>query len=163
MAIISGYLLNNYDMHTVKKLPTMRLPMTIRNGGCEGKYMAKKNKKKQATVPYEFIQEVNKMTKDQIVKRFIQEENDLKILKKIKKEDEQLSDLASQIKGKEMNLKDEIDALKEKIKAVREEDEDLVELKENKKALEGGYRDERKQRRAYRDYLYEIMQKIYQE
>lgn len=125
--------------------------------------MAKKSKKKQATVPYEFIQEVNKMTKDQIVKRFIQEENDLKAMKKIQKEDEKLSDLASQIRDKEMDLKDEIDALKEKIKAVREEDDDLVELKENKKALVGGYRDERKQRRAYRDYLYETMQKIYQE
>lgn len=123
--------------------------------------MAKK--KKQVTVPYELIQEVNKMTKDQIVKRFIQEENDLKAMKKIQKKDVQLSDLASQIKDKEINIKDEIDALKEKIKAVREEDEDLVELKENKKALEGGYRDERKQRKAYRDYLYDIMQKIYQE
>jgi len=44
-----------------------------------------------------------------------------------------------------------------------EEDEELVELKENKKALEGGYRDEMKRRSAYRDYLYETMQKIYQE
>jgi hypothetical protein len=43
-----------------------------------------------------------------------------------------------------------------------EEDEELVELKENKKALEGGYRDEMKRRMAYRDYLYETMQKIYQ-
>lgn len=40
--------------------------------------MTKKSNKKQAAVPYEFIQEVNKMTKDGIVKRFIQEENDLK-------------------------------------------------------------------------------------
>ncbi|MCG6538402.1 MAG: hypothetical protein L7F78_27720, partial [Syntrophales bacterium LBB04] len=49
--------------------------------------MAKKNRKKQAAVPYEFIQEVNKMTKDEIVKRFIQEENDLKAMKKVKRED----------------------------------------------------------------------------
>ena len=40
--------------------------------------MTKKSNKKQAAVPYKFIQEVNKMTKDGIVKRFIQEENDLK-------------------------------------------------------------------------------------
>jgi len=125
--------------------------------------MARKSKKKQATVPYEFIQEVNRMSKDQIVKRFIQEENDIKAMKKIQKEDVQLSDLVSQIKDKERDIKDDIDVLKEKIKAVREEDEDLVELKQNKKALEGGYRDERKQRRAYRDYLYDTMQKIYQE
>jgi len=129
----------------------------------EGKYMARKSKKKQAAVPYEFIQEVNSMSKDQIVKRFIQEENDIKAMKKIQKEDVQLSDLVAQIKDKERDIKDDIDVLKEKIKAVREEDEDLVELKQNKKALEGGYRDERKQRKAYRDYLYDIMQKIYQE
>jgi len=125
--------------------------------------MAGKNKKKQASVPYEFIQEVNKMNKDEIVKRFIQEENDLKAMRQIKKEDEQISELASQIKDKEESIKDEIDVLKEKIKAIREEDEEFVELKENKKALEGGYRNEMKRRRAYRDYLYETMQKIYQE
>jgi vacuolar-type H+-ATPase subunit I/STV1 len=125
--------------------------------------MTKKSNKKQAAVPYEFIQEVNKMTKDEIVKRFIQEENDLKAMKKVKREDEQISDLASQIKDKEEIIKDKIDVLKEKMKAIREEDEEFVELKENKKALEGGYRDEMKRRRAYRDYLYETMQKIYQE
>lgn len=124
--------------------------------------MAGKDKKKQAAVPYEFIQEVNKMNKDEIVKRFIQEENDLKAMKQIKKEDEQISELASQIKDKEESIKDDIDVLKEKIKAIREEDEEFVELKENKKALEGGYRNEMKRRRAYRDYLYETMQKIYQ-
>ena len=125
--------------------------------------MAGKNKKKQAAVPYEFIQEVNKMNKDEIVKRFIQEENDLKAMRQIKKEDEQISELASQIKDKEESIKDEIDVLKEKIQAIREEDEEFVELKESKKALEGGYRNEMKRRRAYRDYLYETMQKIYQE
>jgi vacuolar-type H+-ATPase subunit I/STV1 len=125
--------------------------------------MARKSKKKQAAVPYEFIQEVNSMSKDQIVKRFIQEENDIKAMKKIQREDVQLSDLVSQIKDKGRDIKDDIDVLKEKIKAIQEEDEDLVELKQNKKALEGGYRDERKQRKAYRDYLYDTMQKIYQE
>jgi hypothetical protein len=125
--------------------------------------MARKSKKKQAAVPYEFIHEVNNMTKDQIVKRFIQEEDDLKALKRVQKEDEQLSDLSSQIKDKEWSIKDRIDDLREKMKTVRDEDEDLVELRENKKALEGGYREERKRRKAYRDYLYETMQKVYQE
>ena len=125
--------------------------------------MAKKSKKKLAAVPYEFIQEVNRMSKDEIVKRFIQEENDLKAMKKVKREDEQISGLASQIKDKEEIIKDKVDALKEKMKAIREEDEEFVELKENKKALEGGYRDEMKRRRDYRDYLYETMQTIYQE
>ena len=124
--------------------------------------MAKRSRKKQAAVPYEFIEEVNKMTKDELVKRFIQEEDDLKAMKKVKREDEQIAELASQIKYKEENIRDKIDALKEKMKAIREEDEDFVELKENKKALEGGYRVEMKRRRAYRDYLYETMQKIYQ-
>jgi len=124
--------------------------------------MANKREKKQAAVPYEFIQEVNKMSKDQIVERFILEENDLKAMKKVKREDEQISELASQIKDKEEITKDKIDALKEEMKAIREEDGEFVELKENKKALEDGYRDEIKRRRAYRDYLYETMQKIYQ-
>ena len=125
--------------------------------------MARINKKKQASVPDEFIQEVNKMSKDEIVRRFLHEENDLKAMKKVKREDEQISGLASQIKEKEEIIKDKIEALKEKIKAIREEDEELVELKENKKALEGGYHDEMKRRGAYRDYLYETMQKVYQE
>jgi hypothetical protein len=127
------------------------------------KKMAKKGKKKQAAVPYEFIQEINKMNKDEVVKRFIQEENDLKAMKKVKREDEQISGLASQIKDKEEIIKDKINALKEEMKAIREEDQEFVELKENKKALEDGYRDELKRRRACRDYLYETMQRIYQE
>jgi len=125
--------------------------------------MANKSKKKKVAVPYEFIQEVNKMNKEEIVKRFILEENDIRALKKIKSEDEQISEIASQIKEKELHIKDDVDVLKDKIKAIREEDKEIVELKENKKALEGGYRDEMKRRRAYRDYLYEVMQKIYQE
>jgi len=125
--------------------------------------MAKKSKKKQPAVPYEFIQEVNKMSKDQIVRRFIQEEDDLMAMKRVQKEDEQLSALASQIKDREESIKDRIDAFKEQIRAVREEDEELVEIRENKKVLEGAYSDERKRRKAYRDYLYETMQKIYQE
>lgn len=124
--------------------------------------MAKISKKKQEAVPYEFIQEVNKLSKDEIVKRFLLEENDIKAMKKVKREDEQISELASQIKDKEELLKEEIEVLTEKIKAIRAEDEELVELKENKKALEGGYRDEMKRRGAYRDYLYETMQKAYQ-
>ena len=99
--------------------------------------MAGKGKRKQAAVPYEFIQEVNKMSKDQIVKRFIQEENDLKAMKTVKREDEQLSGLASQIKEKEETIKDKINTLKEEMKAIREEDGEFLELRENKKALEG--------------------------
>jgi small-conductance mechanosensitive channel len=125
--------------------------------------MAKKGKRKQAAVPYEFIQEVNKMNKDEIVKRFILEENDLKAMKKVKREDEQISELSSQMKDKEEIIKDKISTLKGEMKAIREEDQEFVELKENKKALEDGYRDEMKRRRAYRDYLYETMQRIYRE
>ncbi|MDO8785519.1 MAG: hypothetical protein Q7J12_04810 [Syntrophales bacterium] len=125
--------------------------------------MVKKRKKKQAAVPYEFIQEVNKMSKDQIVRRFIQEEDDLKAMKTVQKEDEQLSALVSQIKEREVSVRDKIDALREEIRAILEEDEELVEIRENKRALEGGYSEERKRRKAYRDYLYETMQKIYME
>ena len=118
--------------------------------------------KKQSTVPYEFIQEVNKMNRDELVKRFIQEENDLLALKQVKREDAQISELASQIREREEEFKETVATLREKIKAVREEDEELVDLRENKKAFEGGYRDEMKRRKAYRDYLYQIMQKAYQ-
>jgi hypothetical protein len=123
--------------------------------------MTQKGKKKQAAVPYEFIQEVNKMSKDEIVRRFIQEENDLKAMKEVKREDEQISGVASQIKEKEEIVKEKINTLKEEMKAIREEDQEFVELKENKKALEDGYRGEMKRRRAYRDYLYDTMQRIY--
>jgi len=123
-------------------------------------FMAKM--KKQSTVPYEFIQEVNKMNRDELVKRFIQEENDLLALKQVKREDAQISELASQIREREEEFKETVATLREKIRAVREEDEELVDLRENKKALEGGYRDEMKRRKAYRDYLYQIMQKAYQ-
>jgi CRISPR/Cas system-associated exonuclease Cas4 (RecB family) len=84
-------------------------------------------------------------------------------MKKVKREDGQITELASQIKEKEEIIKDKIDTLKEEMKAIREEDKEFVELKENKKALEDGYRDEMKRRRAHRDYLYETMQRMYQE
>ncbi len=124
--------------------------------------MAKKKRKKDSAVPYEFIQEVNKMTKEEIVKRFIQEENDLTALRKIKREDSQIAEVAAQIKEHEEGIKDRIIALREKIRDILDEDEDIVELRENRKALEGGYRDEMKRRKAYRDYLYEMMQKAFQ-
>jgi hypothetical protein len=134
--------------------------MTIRSG--EEKPMAK-NRKKDVAVPYEFIQEVNKMTREEIVKRFIQEENDLTALKKIKREDGQIAEIAAQIKEYEEDIKDRIIALREKIKDIRSEDEEFVELLEDRKALEAGYRDEMKRRKAYRDYLYGVMQKAFQE
>lgn len=124
--------------------------------------MAKKKRKKDSAVPYEFIQEVNKMTKEEIVKRFIQEENDLAALRKMKREDSQIAEVAAQIKEHEEGVKDRIIALREKIRDILDEDEDVVELRENRKALEGGYRDEMKRRKAYRDYLYEMMQKAFQ-
>lgn len=123
--------------------------------------MAKKRKKDTA-VPYEFIQETNKMTKEEIVRRFIQEENDLTALKKIKSEDNQIAELAAQIREHEGGIKDRLIALREKIKDIRDEDEEIVELRESRKALEGGYRDEMKRRKAYRDYLYDVMQKAFQ-
>jgi septal ring factor EnvC (AmiA/AmiB activator) len=121
-----------------------------------------KNRKKDTAVPYEFIQEVNKMNREEIVRRFIQEENDLTALKKIRRDDNQIAEIAAQIKEHEEDIKDRIIALREKIKDIRDEDEDIVELRENRKALEGGYRDEMKRRKAYRDYLYDVMQKAFQ-
>ena len=121
-----------------------------------------KRRKKDSAVPYDFIQEVNKMTKDEIVKRFIQEENDLFALRKIKREDQQIVEIAERIKEYENGVKDQIIALREKIRDIRDEDAEIVELREDKNALEGGYRDEMKRRKAYRDYLYEVMQKAFQ-
>jgi uncharacterized protein YlxW (UPF0749 family) len=77
----------------------------------------------------------------------------LKLLKRVKRENQQISELVSQIKDKEETIKDKINTLKEEMKAIREEDKEFVGLKETKKALENGYRDEMKRRRAYRDYL----------
>ena len=121
-----------------------------------------KNRKKDSAVPYEFIHEVNKMNKEEIVKRFIQEENDLTALKNLKREDNQIAEVAAQIKESERDIKDRIIDLQEKIKDIRDEDAEIVELRENKKALESGYRDEMKRRKAYRDYLYDVMQKAFQ-
>jgi septal ring factor EnvC (AmiA/AmiB activator) len=101
-------------------------------------------------------------SKEEIVRRFIQEENDLTALKKIKSEDKQIAELAAQIKEHEEGIKDRIIALREEIKDIRDEDEEIVELRESRKALEGGYRDEMKRRKAYRDYLYDVMQKAFQ-
>jgi len=122
-----------------------------------------KNRKKDSAVSYELIQEVNKMTREGIVKRFIQEENDLTAFRKIKREDSQIAEVAAQIKEHEEGIKDRIIALREKIKDIRDEDEEFVELLEDRKALEGGYRDEMKRRKTYRDYLYGVMQKAFQE
>jgi small-conductance mechanosensitive channel len=120
-----------------------------------------KRKKKDSAVPYEFIREVETMTKDDVVKRFIQEEDDLIALRKIKREDKQIIEIAERIKEYENGIKEQIIALREKIRDIRDEDAEIVELREDKNALEGGYRDEMKRRKAYRDYLYEVMQKAF--
>jgi hypothetical protein len=120
-----------------------------------------KKKKKESTVPYEFIQEVNKMAKDEIVRRFIQEENDILALKKVKREDHQIGEIEKRIKEHENGLKEQIIALREKIRDIKDEDAEIVQLRGDKKDLEGGYRDELRRRKAYRDYLYEVMQKAF--
>ena len=117
-----------------------------------------KKRKKDSAVPYEFIQEVGKMSKDDIVKRFIQEENDILALRKVKREDQQIGEIEKRIKDHDNGNKERIIALREKIKEIKDEDEEIVELREDKKDLEGGYRDELKRRKAYRDYLYGVMQ-----
>jgi len=117
-----------------------------------------KKKKKDSAVPYEFIQEVNKMSKDDIVKRFIQEENDILALRKVKREDHQIEEIGERIKEHENGSKERIIALRKKIRDIQDEDAEIVELRGDKKALEGGYRDELRRRKAYRDYLYEVMQ-----
>ncbi len=117
-----------------------------------------KKRKKDSAVPYEFIQEVNKMAKDDIVKRFIQEENDILALRKVKREDQQIGEIGERIKEQENGNKDRIIALRKKISDIKDEDAEIVQLREDKKALEGGYRDELRRRKAYRDYLYEVMQ-----
>jgi hypothetical protein len=120
-----------------------------------------KKKKKDSAVPYEFIQEVNKMSKEDIVKRFIQEENDILALKKVKREDQQIGEIGERIKEHENGSKERIIALRKKIRDIQDEDAEIVELRGDKKALEGGYRDELKRRKAYRDYLYEVMQRAF--
>jgi hypothetical protein len=117
-----------------------------------------KKRKKDSAVPYEFIQEVNKMSKDDIVKRFIQEENDILALKKVKREDHQIGEIGERIKEHENGIKEQVIALRKKIRDIKDEDAEIVELRGDKKALEGGYRDELRRRKAYRDYLYEVMQ-----
>ena len=117
-----------------------------------------KKRKKDSVVPYEFIQEVNKLSKDDIVKRFIQEENDILALRKVKREDQQIGEIEKRIKEHENGIKEQIIALRKKIKDIKDEDEEIVELRGDKKNLEGGYRDELRRRKAYRDYLYEVMQ-----
>lgn len=72
-------------------------------------------------------------------------------MKKVKTEDEQISELASLINDKE------------EMTPIREEERAFVELKENKKTPEDGYGDEMKRRTAYRLYLYETIQRIDQE
>ena len=117
-----------------------------------------KKRKKESAVPYEFIQEVNKMSKDELVKRFIQEENDILALRKVKREDHQIEEIGKRIKEHEDGIKEQIIALQKKIRDIKEEDPEIVELRGDKKDLEGGYRDELRRRKAYRDYLYEAMQ-----
>ncbi len=117
-----------------------------------------KKRKKDSAVPYEFIQEVNKMSKDDIVKRFIQEENDILALRKVKREDQQIAKIDELIKERENGIKERIIALRNKIRDIKDEDAEIVELRGDKRDLEGGYRDELRRRKAYRDYLYEVMQ-----
>lgn len=119
-----------------------------------------KRKKKDQAVPYDFIEEVNKMSKDEVIRRFIQEENDIIALDEQKKNDLNIKELSEQIKEmSEKSAEDqaEIEELKEKLKKLSQGSEEIEELKANKKALESGYKDEKKRRKALRDYLYNAM------
>jgi len=121
--------------------------------------MAKKGrKKKEIAIPQHTIDEVNRLSKDQLVKRFIAEESDLQALEQEKKGNTDLKDLKKQIKDAGQANKDQIDELKERIKELKE-DEDLDDLKKKKKDLEGGDNDEIKRRRAVRNYVFGVMRK----
>ena len=115
-------------------------------------------------MPQEFIWEVNKMSKEQLVKRFIQEENDINALDQAKKKDGTICDINEQIKAHEESLREQIEAIRKEstdaIEAIRA-DSAVDELREDKKALLKGYNNEKKRRKAYRDYLYKTMGRAY--
>jgi len=65
------------NMRTAKKSPEVIVPIVTWSADMEFRgNIWQKNREEQEAVPYEFIQEVNKMSKDEIVKRFIQEEDE---------------------------------------------------------------------------------------
>lgn len=121
----------------------------------------RRRRRRQDAVPDHTREEVDRMGKEALITRFVQEENDILAVEKQKKDDSSLKDLREQLKELGYENQDEIDELTTKVKELKSADEERSEIEQAKKDLEGGYRDELKRRKAVRKYVYEKIQPHY--
>jgi len=151
----------------------------------------KKRKQKNDAVPLEFIQEINKLGKEELTRRFLEEENDInalieqkKSLNKFKKEDEEKAEdnsskeevdpdasLPEVVRLVAKDYKAEIERLERCLKSIydahamdtpeTESEESEDEPNEDLRAQRQGFSGEIKRRRKLRNYLYEQMNVAY--
>ena len=124
--------------------------------------MTRRRRRNRAdAVPDHTREEIDVLNREDLVKRFVREENNILTVQKQKKDDGTLKDIREQIKELGYSNQEEIDEFADKLKELKAVDEECAELVEQKKALERGYREELKGRKAVRKYVYEKVQSHY--
>jgi hypothetical protein len=90
----------------------------------------------------EQVRELQSKPTEELLKDYLDQSRKVQIVKRQKKEDEKLKGMRDRIK-KHRDSSTELQEAKQNVKDVRESvDEDIMDDIEDKKALEGGYRDE---------------------
>lgn len=104
-------------------------------------------KQKKEKFPYkiirpEHVDELRTKTTDELLKEYLSQNKKIQIVSKQKKDDSKLKEIKSRIK-EHRNNSTELQDAKESLKELKQEvDEEIRDDLEDKKALEGGYRDE---------------------
>ena len=109
----------------------------------------------------EEIQELEKLSLNELVSEYTRNNTNLKAIKKAKKDDFHLEELKVSIKKyRENHLPDEVQQLKNQIKELKAEvDENIKDELEEKKDIEGGYRDSIKSHNEKIDVILGLMDK----
>jgi len=124
--------------------------------------MTQRRRRNRADAVPDFTrEEIDRLGKEELIKRFVQEENDILAVEEQKKTDPNIVDFREQLKEMGYTHQSEIDELTARSKELKAADEDRTEIAQQKKDVEGGYKDELKRRRAVRKYVYEKLKPHY--
>ena len=117
----------------------------------------KKEKSQYKFLRPEQVTDLRGKTSEDLLKEFLSQLKHVQAIKKMRKEDGTLKDLKKLIKEHRENSQELKDA-KEEVKRVREEiDSEIEEELEDKKALEGGYRDQMKEHQEMMHAIQQIV------
>lgn len=124
--------------------------------------MARKKKEK---FPYKFLrpdqlEELQRMSNEELIKEHLRENKNLKALKKQKKDDHQIADLAKQIKKhrEEHESQEEVKEMQIEIKEIKKTiDLEIADLLSDKKDLTKGWNDSIKAHQERADVIFKLI------